>query len=135
MVRNLEAESATCHLLPLTTGATIFLVIATGFPHTDVDELERSVVREIEGIGDLTEEEAARAIIGSETSTLRELQRVETRADLLSMYATHFGDAGRLKRDLRRLRSVTVQEAREWGRSYLHNGNRASVRYIPEESS
>ncbi|MCY4397881.1 MAG: pitrilysin family protein [Gemmatimonadetes bacterium] len=135
VVRNLEAESATCHLLPLTTGAAIFLVIATGFPHTDVDELERSVVREIEGIGDLTEEEAARAIIGSETSTLRQLQRVETRADLLSMYATHFGDATRLERDLRRLRSVTVREARDWGRSYLHGENRVSVRYIPEESS
>ena len=29
-------------------------------------------------------------------------------------------------------RSVTVEEAREWARGYLHGGNRAVVRYLPE---
>ena len=131
VVRGRAAKSATCHLLPLTTGATIFLAIATGFPDTDIDELERAVARELDGAGDLSGEEAARAVIGSETRNLGALQRVESRADLLSMYATHFGDPGRLNDDLRRLRQVTLDEAREWGRSYLHDGNRVCVRYIP----
>ena len=66
---------------------------------------------------------------------LRTLQQVATRADLLSMYATHFGEAERLNDDLRRLRQVTPEEVRNWSRSYLHPENRALVRYIPETSS
>ena len=131
VVRSRRAKSASCHLLPLTGGVTIFLVIATGFPDTDIDALERAVVEEIDDAGTLTQEEVARAVVGAETRTLRELQRVESRADLLSMYATCFGDAARLNDDLSRLRRVTVAEARDWGRSYLHPANRVSVRYIP----
>ena len=76
-----------------------------------------------------------RAVIGAETRSLRALQRLEWRADLLSMYATHFGEARRLNRDLRRLRRVTAEEARAWSRDYLHPGNRVVVRYSPEAPS
>lgn len=131
VVRSRRAKSASCHLLPLTTGVTIFLVIATGFPDTAIDDLERAVAAEIDDAGTLSEEEVARAVVGAETRTLRELQRVETRADLLSMYATCFGDAARLNDDLSRLRGVTVEEARKWGRRFMHPANRVSVRYIP----
>ena len=135
LVRRRVAKSASCHLLPLTTGATMFLVVATGFPDTRAEELETSVSAELDAAGDLTEAEVARAVIGSETRTLRALQRLETRADLLSMYATLFGDARRLNEDLRRLRRVTVDEAREWCAAYLHAGNRAVVRYLADDGS
>lgn len=131
LVRTRLAKSAGCHLLPLTTGVTIFLVVATGFPDTAIDDLERAVAAEIDDAATLERDEVARAVVGSETRTLRELQRVESRADLLSMYATSFGDAARLNDDLSRLRSVTPEEARAWGRRFLHPANRASVRYIP----
>ena len=90
---------------------------------------------DVHAAGDLTEAEVARAVIGSETRTLRALQRIETRADLLSMYATLFNDARRLNEDLRRLRRVSPDEAREWCGAYLHAGNRVVVRYLPGDGA
>ena len=133
LVRRRVAKSASCHLLPLTSGATMLLVIATGFPDTRADELEAAVSAELDRAAELGDGEVSRAVIGSETRTLRALQRLETRADSLSMYATLFGDARRLNEDLRRLRRVTPEEAREWCGKYLHAGNRAVVRYLPED--
>ena len=133
LVRRRVAKSASCHLLPLTSGATMLLVIASGFPGTGVDDLEAAVSAELDAAADLDEAAVARAVIGSETRTLRALQRLETRADSLSMYATLFHDARRLNDDLRRLRRVTLEEAREWCGAYLHAGNRAVVRYLPED--
>ena len=131
LVRRRVAKSASCHILPLTSGATIFLTIATGYPDTDMDDLEAAVARELDRAANIAEGEVARAVIGEETRMLRALQQVETRADLLSMYATHFGSANRLNEDLRRLRRVTAQEVREWAERYVHAHNRAVVRYIP----
>ena len=135
VVRRRVAKSASCHVLPLTSGATIFLTVATGYPDGDVDELEAAVARELDQAADITEDEVSRAVIGEETRMLRALQQVETRADLLSMYATHFGSATRLNEDLRRMRWVTPQEVREWAGRYLHPDNRAVVRYIPPAAS
>ena len=135
LVRRRAAKSASCHLLPLTTGATLFLAVATGFPDARIDDLEEALAGELDAASDLAEDEATRAVVGAETRNLRALQRLEWRADLLSMYATHFEDAQRLNRDLRRLRRVTGEEVREWSRDYLHPGNRAVVRYLPESSS
>ena len=132
LVRRRRAKSASCHLLPLTSGTSIFMVIATGFPDTDPDDLEAAVTQELDRAVTLTEEEVERAVTGAETRMLRSLQQVSTRADLLSMYATHFGDTERLNDDLRRLRQVTLDEVRDWSRSFLHAGNRALVRYIRE---
>ena len=135
VVRQRVAKSASCHILPLTSGATIFLAIATGYPDTDVDDLEEAVTRELDEAATIAEAEVSRAVIGEETRTLRALQQVETRADLLSMYATHFGTAARLNEDLLRLRRVTPQEVREWAGGHVHPNNRAVVRYIPAAAS
>ena len=131
LVRRRLAKSASCHLLPLTSGVTIFLTVATGFPDTDVNDLEAALTRELDHAATLTQVEVTRAVTGAETRMLRALQQVATRADLLSMYATHFDDPARLNDDLRRLRRVAVEEVRSWSRSYLHADNRALVRYIP----
>ncbi len=135
LVRRRLAKSASCHLLPLTSGASFFLVVATGFPDTDIDDLEAAVAHELDDAATLTDEAVERAVAGAETRMLSALQRVATRADLLSMYATHFGEAARLNADLRRLRQVALDEVRAWSRDHLHPGNRALVRYIPERPS
>ena len=132
LVRTRVAKSASCHALPLATGASIFLVVATGYPETEVGDLEAALARELDDAATIGADEIARAAAGWETRTLGALQRVENRADLLSMYATLFGDAARLNDDLDRLRRVSAKEARAWSRSYLHEGNRVFVRYVPE---
>lgn len=127
------AESASCHLLPLVAGATMFLVVVTGLPGTPGDELEKAAARETEAAASLAEEEVARAVAMLETRTLRALQSVGTRADTLSMYATFFGSAARAQEDLTRLRRVGRREAEAWAKTHLHESNRAVVRYMPAE--
>ena len=134
LVRGGLARTASCHVLPLTTGAAIFLVVATGLPGTAVDDLEDALTEVLDG-SVFEQEELDRAVVGSETRTARALQRVDTRADLLSMYATQFGTAERLNDDLRRLRRVGLDETRDWARRHLHDGNRVLVRYRPEEAA
>lgn len=132
LVRSGLARTASCHVLPMTTGAAIFLVVATGLPGTGMDDLEDAVAEAVDGAATITRAEFDRAIIGAETRMARALQRVEARADLLSMYATRFGTAARLNDDLRRLRRVGLEEAQEWARSHLRDDNRVLVRYHPE---
>ena len=135
LVRTRTVASARCHLLPLTCGSSIFLVVATGYPGTDAESLESVVAGELDDAASISPQELERAVAGSETRTARALERVETRADLLSMYATVFGAAGRLAPDLRRMRQVSADEAHAWSRSFLRNDNRVFVSYQPEEAA
>lgn len=132
LVRTGVAKSASCHLLPLTSGSAILLAVATGLEDADAAELEEALAAEIEGVRDLGEEELHRAVVGAETRNLRALQRAQWRAEMLSSYAAHFGSAARLNDDLRRLRKVTLDAARLWCEEYLHADNRVVVSYRPE---
>ncbi len=127
------AKSASCHLLPLVAGATMFLVVVTGLPGTTAAQLEDAAAREMEGAAALREEEVARSVALLETRTLRGLQNVGARADVLSMHATFFGLAEAAKSELARVREVGVADAEAWAAAYLNESNRAVVRYVPME--
>ena len=135
IVRRRAAKSASCHLLPLTSGATFFLTIATGYPDTSLDDLEEAVCRELEEGAGVTDEEVERAVIRAETRVMRAVQRVETRADLMSMYAMLMGSAARINDDLERMKAVTTREAADWCADHLHERNRVVVRYVPEATA
>ncbi len=132
LVRTRVAQSASCHLLPLTSGATIFVAIATALPETDPDELEAALLHEFDSATTMTGDEVERAMAQARTRMQRALQRVGTRADLLSMYTAFFDNPARLNDEIARLRAVTAAEAREWTANYLHDDNRAVLRYLPE---
>lgn len=127
------AKSASCHVLPLVAGATMFLVVVTGLPGTTAAQLEAAAAREMEGAAKLAEEEVARSVALLETQTLRGLQGVGERADVLSMYATLFGSAVKARTDLTGFREVGVAAAEAWAERYLHERNRVVVRYVPAE--
>ncbi|NNM33365.1 MAG: insulinase family protein, partial [Gemmatimonadetes bacterium] len=128
------AKSVSCSILPLTSGATMLLMVATGYDRSRLDALETAMAEELDGLASLEQHELDRAVAITETRTLSQLQRVGSRADLLSMFATVFGDPERLNRDLWRLRDVTLKEVKAWGERYMGPSNRVIVRYIPEEA-
>ncbi|MDH3223850.1 MAG: hypothetical protein OEO23_09045, partial [Gemmatimonadota bacterium] len=99
-----------------------------------VDALEEAMADELDGLTALEQHELDRAVAITETRTLSQLQRVGSRADLLSMFATLFGDPRRLNRDLWRLRDVTLTQAQAWAAEYMRPSNRVVVRYLPEAS-
>ena len=60
-----------------------------------------------------------------------QVERVGTRADLLSMFETIFGDPARLNSELERIRAVTPERLRGFARDFLDEDNRAVLLYEP----
>ncbi len=129
------AKDAAAYALPLVTGRSYMVSIATGYPGTEVAELEEAVTAELEGLAEVSDAEVDRAMALAETRLLRQVERLAGRADLLSMYEQLFDDAGRLNHELDRLRAVTPEAIRSFAARYLGPENRAVVSYLPEEGT
>ena len=125
------AKDVVSHTLPLTSGAGMFLVWATGFPGSDPAELESALAGELEGLASVREEEIQRAIALTETQFVREIQRVGERADLLSMFDQFFDDPSRLNSELDRMRAVTPAQVSDFTNTFLGPDNRAVLTYVP----
>ena len=132
--RRLAKDVAT-HVFPLMTGAAMMLVQATGSVGVDPDELAAAVGREIDGLAAVSRAEVARALAMAETALLSQLELVAQRADLLSMFATHFGDPGRISTELDRLRAVTPADVEAVVDARLGRANRAVLTYVPRSSA
>ena len=125
------AKSVVSYVYPLLTGASMFLVWGTGYPDTDLDELENTMSEEISGLVDAAQREVDRAIALTETDLVHTLERVAQRADLLSMFDLYFDDPTRLNTELDRLRNVTVEQIRLFAADMLGTDNCAVLTYEP----
>ena len=129
------AKDAAAFVFPLVTGATMLLVRATGYAHVTVEELERAVLEQLDGLQDASEAEVARAVAVTETRLVRTLERMGERADLLSMFTTYFDDPERLNGEMDRLRAVTPGEVRAFAAARLGEDNRGVLSYVPREDA
>lgn len=129
------AKDVAAHVFPLMTGAAMMLVQATGNVGGDPRELEAAVAEEIDGLRAVSAEEVARAVAMAETAILGQLEVVARRADLLSMFATQFGDPGRISTEIDRLRAVTPEAVEILVEARLGPRNRAILTYVPRTSA
>lgn len=129
------AKDIVSYVFPLSTGSAMLLLWVTGYPGADPEMLEAELIREVEGLDDVSEEEIGRAIALTETHLVNTLQQVGERADLLSMFDQFFDDPGRLNTEIDRLRTVTTEGVREFASTYLGPDNRALLTYLPETDS
>ena len=129
------AKDVVSYVFPLMTGAGMMLVQATGNVGVEARELEAAVLEEIDGLGAVSSEEVARAVAMAETAILGQLELVAQRADLLSMFATHFGDPGRVATEIDRLRAVTPEAVGAFAAACLGSGNRAILTYVPRAAA
>jgi len=125
------AKDVVSFTFPLRTGATMLLLWVTGYPGAAVEDLERSLVEEVEGLDSVREEELERSLAINETEMLKQIEGVEDRADLLSMFETFFDDPGRINSEIERYRSVDVERLRRFSDAYLGDDNRVIVSYVP----
>jgi predicted Zn-dependent peptidase len=65
---------------------------------------------------------------------LIELQRVDQRADALSMFETLFRDPERINSELDRILSVTAAAVRAFAARYLKGDNRVLLIYVPRSA-
>jgi predicted Zn-dependent peptidase len=115
-------------------GASITAGWATARPGIDPAALESAWWEEVERLAHdlVTPDELRRAKALIEADELGALQRVEERADRLSMYATLFDDPGLINRMLDRYLIVTAEDIREVAAAVLRSDNRVVLTYLPD---
>lgn len=119
------------YVFPLDTGASMAIVWATGYADGDPDELQRSVMNVMDGLVDVEDDELGRAVARAETRTVQEIEEVEERADLMSMFTQYFDDPLRITGEVDRIRAVTAADVSTYARDVLGRDNRAVLTYIP----
>ncbi|MBX6332569.1 MAG: insulinase family protein, partial [Gemmatimonadaceae bacterium] len=129
------ASEATAFTFDLAKGADLLVADVTARPEISADALEGEVAREVDALhrDGVTDAEVERAVALIETSFVTSMQSAGERADKLSMFATYFGDPGRVNQEIDRYRAVTAERVSAFAREYLGPDNRASLLYVPAE--
>src|SRR5690625_7320745 len=96
----------------------MLVIWATARPGVETDLLENALLEDLEGLTEVGEEEVDRAFNLIEARRLIGLQRVDERADQLSMFSTLFDDPGQIGRAScrRRAERRSVCDGRGGGR-------------------
>jgi predicted Zn-dependent peptidase len=115
-------------------GGSICAGWATVRPGVDVARVEATFLEELDRLTTepVSDDELARAHALVEADELGSLQRVEERADRLSMYATLFDDPSLINQMLPRYLAVTPEAIRGVARDVFRADNRLVLTYLPE---
>ena len=125
------AQDVVAYAFPIVVGASMLMLWATARPGVTIETLERALLEQIAALANADEADVERAVNLIETKQITDLQRLDERADLLSMYATLFDDPGRVNTELDRVRAVTAARVRSFATRFLGADNRAVLHYVP----
>ena len=127
------AQDVALFSMGLVAGASVTAGFATARPGVDLVALETAFWEELERMGrePVSEDELARAKALTEADELGALQRVDEKADRLSMYATLFNDPGMINSILPRYLSTTAEQIQAVCRDVFVADNRQVLIYVP----
>jgi predicted Zn-dependent peptidase len=128
------AQDVALFTLGFIGGGSVTAGWATVRPDASVARVEAALIEEIERLTTelVSDDELARAKALTDADELGALQRVEERADRLSMYATLFDDPGLINRMLPRYLAVTPEAIRDVAAAVFRPDNRLVLTYLPE---
>ena len=131
------AQDVALFTLGFVGGASVCAGWATVRPGIDVARVEAAFHEELARLTTelVSEDELARAKALTEADELGSLQRVEERADRLSMYATLFDQPGMINEMLPRYLAITAEQIREAASAVFRVDNRLVLTYLPEGPS
>ncbi len=129
------AQDVAFSTLGFVEGGSMTIGWATVRPGVDVERVEVAYLEELDRLvrEPVTEDELARARALIETDELGALQRVDERADRLSMWATLLDDPDMINRQLERYLSVTPELIQQAARGVFRADNRVVLTYLPAE--
>jgi predicted Zn-dependent peptidase len=127
------AQDVALFSMGLVAGASITAGWATARPGVDLVRLETAFWEELERLTKelVSDDELERAKALTEADELGAIQRVEEKADRLSMYATLFDDPEMINRILPRYLSTTAEQIRDVCASVFRPDNRVVLTYLP----
>ena len=128
------AQDVALFTLGFVGGASICAGWVTVRPGVEVDRVETAFLEELDRVATepVSPDELARAHALIEADELGSLQRVEERADRLSMYATLFDEPDLIDRMLPRYLAVTPNGILEAARDVFRQDNRLVLTYLPD---
>jgi predicted Zn-dependent peptidase len=131
------AQDVALFSMGLVGGGSVTAGWATGRPGVDLTALETAFWEELERLGrdPVSEDELERAKALTEADELGALQRVDEKADRLSMYATLFDDPEMINRILPRYLSTTAEQIRDVAGDVFVAENRVVMTYLPVAGS
>jgi zinc protease len=127
------AQDVAAYAFPVVVGAAMLVIWATARPGVDIEELDRALDDELADLATVRDEEVTRAIRLIEARQLNELQKVDERADQLSMFTCLFDDPGLINTELDRIRAVGAPRIREFAARHLAPEAAATLTYVPQE--
>ena len=127
------ATDVAAYVLP-TESAGMMMLQATAKEGVDVAEVEAAIDAEIARIasGGVTEEELIRAKTRSEVEFAHQIENYDTRADVIGMMATYFGDALKVQRWLEPYQAATGGDIAAMAQARLRRDDRVTIHYLPE---
>jgi predicted Zn-dependent peptidase len=127
------AQDVALFSMGFTGGSSVTAGWVTARPGVDLERLESVFWEELDRIGrePVSEDELDRAKALTEADELGALERVEERADRLSMYATLFDDPDLINRMLPRYLNVSAEGIREVSAAVFRPDNRVVLTYLP----
>lgn len=132
LVRSGLAQDAVAYAFPIVLGASLLVTWATANPNISAQQIQTALEDSIDELAQVDERDVERAVQLIASNRLLELQRVDERADALSMYETLFNDAGRVNTELDRVRAVTPQAVRDFARQHLSRERAVVLTYVPK---
>ena len=135
LVRTGVARDAFAYAFPLVTGASFFLVGATGFPDSDPEALAAALREQLHELRDADDAEVARGLALEEARLVRSLEHLRERADRISMNTMQFDRPERVTEELEILRAVTAEDVQEAATRWLAHDRHATLLYQPRESA
>jgi predicted Zn-dependent peptidase len=131
------AQDVAVFSMGFVSGASVTAGWATALPGTDLARLEAVFWEELERMArePVSADELDRAKALTEADELGALQRVDDRADRLSMFATLFDDPGMINKMLGRYLAITAEDIRAVSEAVFRADNRVVLTYVPAEAA
>jgi zinc protease len=127
------AQDVAAYVLP-TESTGMMLLHATAKQGVDIEDLERAIDDEIKRLaeGGVSEDEMTRARNRAEVEYAHQIENYDTRADMIGMLATFFGDPARVHTWLDPYNSATADDLARVVQQYLVAENRTTSVFVPE---
>lgn len=115
---------------------SLFFVVATPRPEHSVEKIQHEIDTEIERLFQeaVSEQEMQRVKNQIIAQKVRDLQSVSTRADLLNMYFTYYGNTNHLNEEIDHYLKISAQDLRQTANNFLQPENRVEVIYLPKKN-